>query len=81
MDLDDLKTSFLRKTEEEKLDFIKNLRYNRTIDNSPPKKEKKVREKKDPTLSALSKLGLSKEEEQLLLSLIEEEKNGTGTNN
>jgi len=53
MNLYNLKTPLTKMKREEALDFIRALRYNRTIDTSPPKKEKKERKKKEDPLQAL----------------------------
>jgi len=77
MNLYDIQKPLTQMAYEEVKDFIRELRYQRTVDHSPPKKEKKKREKKEKKtdISLLFQLTSEQADEFLLLLEKEKEKN------
>jgi hypothetical protein len=76
MNLYDLRTPLHLMSREEATLFIRELRFQRTLDHSPPKKEKEKRKTKKELL--LESLEITEEQLSLLAALIQTEKeNGT----
>lgn len=73
MNLFDLKTPLHLLSIEDATIFIRNLRHHRSLDNSPPKKEKKGRVLKEKKTKGI--LDLTPAQMELFLSLLEKEKN------